>query len=182
MCTSAIIKNDRDIRLRAFFLHHSASFPWLISKSLQGEGNVGFTSLQTTSHDSGPCHYNPLLCPGSEIFWLISTELAGWLSVAGLKPKRIWQRIKSPCWLLFSYSLVREVIFTLSVHDVMSSCRAVCIRKLQVKDIQFPRIIWWFCKAIILKRGLLNRICGFHLVIERNGYFVYFFFCCTDIL
>lgn len=28
----------------------------------------------------------------------------------------------------------------------------------------------------ILKRGLLNRICVFHLVIERNGYFVYFCF------
>lgn len=26
------------------------------------------------------------------------------------------------------------------------------------------------------ERGLLNRICGFHLAIERNGYFVYFCF------
>lgn len=59
---------------------------------------------------------------------------------------------------------------------VMSWCRAVCRGQLQVKDIQFPHIIWWFFIYFILKRGFLNRLCGFHLVIERNGYFVYFSF------
>lgn len=120
--------------------------------------------------------------PRERGFWLVSTELAGWLSVAGLKPKRIWQEDKVS--MLTAVQLFTgEVIFTLNglrsvlVHDVMSSCGAVCI----VKNLTFssPINIWWILKRYF-KRGLLNRICGFHLVIERNGYFVYFFFCCTD--
>lgn len=76
---------------------------------------------------------------------------------------------------------MREVIFPLCVHCVpvlhVMSCHGAglfALEKLQVKDIQFPRIIWWFFIYFILKGGFLNRLCGFHLVIERNGYFVYF--------
>lgn len=54
-------------------------------------------------------------------------------------------------------------------------CRAVCIGKLQVKDFQVPHVTWWFFGEGTLK-GILNRICGFLLVVERNGYFVYFSF------
>lgn len=111
--------------------------------------------------------YNPLLCPEWD-YSLISAELVGRLSMAGLKPKRIWQRLKFPCPLLFSYSLASAVIFTPDGFSAlfMSSYRAVCIGKLHVAGIQFSHWKSYF------ERGLLNRICG----LKENGYFVCFCF------
>lgn len=121
----------------------------------------------TTSHDFGPV-IQSIAVPREWDYSLISAELVGRLSMAGLKPKRIWQRLKFPCPLLFSYSLASEVIFTPDGFSAlfMSSYRAVCIGKLHVVGIQFSHWKSYF------ERGLLNRICG----LKENGYFVCFCF------
>lgn len=68
-----------------------------------------------------------------------------------------------------------EVIFTLNglwsilVQHVMSPCRAVLHSKLLT-----AASCYLVDEKYFFEGGLLNRICGFHLVIDRNGYFVYF--------
>lgn len=117
--------------------------------------------------------YNPLLCPESEIFWLISTELAGWLSTAGLKLKRIWQRIKYPLLTAVQLFTGRRGHFHARCSLVCSctwchvTCRAVCIGKLQDKDVQFSRIVWWFFRDIILNGDYWTEFVVFTLSLKQ---------------
>lgn len=139
------------IKLRAFFLHHSASFPRLISKSLQGKCRIylfldHLTWLWT-------CH--TILCCPQRVRFLTHFYRISWMTAHGWLEaiKRIWQRIKHPLLTAVHYSLARghfhAVLSGLFLY--MSTCKAVSMGKLQDKDIQFSHIIWWFFKDIIVK-------------------------------
>lgn len=64
-------------------------------------------------------------------------------------------------------------LYLMSCHVILQGCLH---RKITGKRHSIPPYYLVVFQRYYFKGGFLNRICGFHLVIERNGYFVYFSF------